>query len=299
MATIDPRPARDLADLATAGDLLSRAWLAGSVRASATPRGSRVVVRRQVAVRHRRAPGPVGAGRTACRLELVRRGRGRMARRARRRERRAGRPRGGRRAGGRRRRRGTPGTPDVGTGGRSRGALDPRGTRPGSRRHPAQPVPAAAGRERPRARPGAGWVCDSGLSVVRARSRRGSPSTGRHSSPPSERSRCTGGSSSYPTTPTTTTSSSRRPTARSPPSRWRGGSVARVGEYQPVGTHPDHQRLGLGRALLAHGLRRFRDLGAVVVQVYAEADNPASEGLYDAVGFRRRAYHLRYERAAP
>ena len=73
--------------------------------------------------------------------------------------------------------------------------------------------------------------------------------------------------------------------------------VGRVGEFEPVGTHPAHQRLGLGRALLRHGLHRFASLGAAVVQVYSDAANDASEGLYAAVGFDRRAFHQRYERA--
>lgn len=70
----------------------------------------------------------------------------------------------------------------------------------------------------------------------------------------------------------------------------------RVGEFEPVGTHPEHQRRGLSRALLTFGLRRYAERGASVVQVYSDATNPASEGLYEAVGFRRRAFHRRYER---
>jgi ribosomal protein S18 acetylase RimI-like enzyme len=71
---------------------------------------------------------------------------------------------------------------------------------------------------------------------------------------------------------------------------------ARVGEFEPVGTHPDHQRRGLARALLTWGLDRYADRGARVVQVYSDASNPASEALYEAIGFRRRAFHRRYER---
>ncbi len=72
--------------------------------------------------------------------------------------------------------------------------------------------------------------------------------------------------------------------------------VARVGEFEPVGTHPDHQRRGLGRALLEHGLRRYRDHGAGIVQVYSNSDNAASEGLYQAVGFHRRRHRRHFER---
>jgi ribosomal protein S18 acetylase RimI-like enzyme len=71
---------------------------------------------------------------------------------------------------------------------------------------------------------------------------------------------------------------------------------ARVGEFEPVGTHPDHRRRGLSRALLTWGLRRYVERGARIVQVYSEATNVASEALYEAVGFERRAFHRRYER---
>jgi ribosomal protein S18 acetylase RimI-like enzyme len=69
-----------------------------------------------------------------------------------------------------------------------------------------------------------------------------------------------------------------------------------VGEFEPVGTHPDHQRRGLSRALLTWGLRRYAERGARVVQVYSDASNEASEALYEAVGFERRAFHRRYVR---
>ncbi len=67
-----------------------------------------------------------------------------------------------------------------------------------------------------------------------------------------------------------------------------------VAEFEPVGTHPEHQRRGLSRALLAAGLRRFFDRGARTVQVYADASEAPAEALYQAIGFRRRAYHQRY-----
>ena len=55
---------------------------------------------------------------------------------------------------------------------------------------------------------------------------------------------------------------------------------ALVGEFEPVGTHPEHQRRGLARALLTWGLRRYAERGARVVQVYSDATNEASEALY-------------------
>jgi len=69
-----------------------------------------------------------------------------------------------------------------------------------------------------------------------------------------------------------------------------------VGEFEPVGTHPDHRRRGLSRALLTWGMRRYAARGARVVQVYSDTTNAASEALYESVGFRRRSFHRRYRR---
>jgi ribosomal protein S18 acetylase RimI-like enzyme len=72
--------------------------------------------------------------------------------------------------------------------------------------------------------------------------------------------------------------------------------VARVGEFEPVGTHPDHRRLGLGAALLSHALGRYATFGARLAQVYSDAENIASEALYQSVGFRRHTFFRAYRR---
>ncbi|HET7028119.1 MAG TPA: GNAT family N-acetyltransferase [Candidatus Limnocylindrales bacterium] len=71
---------------------------------------------------------------------------------------------------------------------------------------------------------------------------------------------------------------------------------ARVGELEPVGTHPDHRRRGLGRALLAHAIANLEARGARLVQVHADAANAAAEALYPSVGFRRRTFHRGFRR---
>lgn len=58
----------------------------------------------------------------------------------------------------------------------------------------------------------------------------------------------------------------------------------RYGIFEPVCTHPDHQRQGLARGLMAEGLRRLRDLGAVDVTVDT-GDSVAANSFYDAMGF--------------
>ena len=67
-----------------------------------------------------------------------------------------------------------------------------------------------------------------------------------------------------------------------------------VGELEPVGTHPDHQRRGLSRAVVGAAVERLHERGAQIVQVYSDVAEAAAEGLYEAVGFERRATHRRY-----
>jgi mycothiol synthase len=53
--------------------------------------------------------------------------------------------------------------------------------------------------------------------------------------------------------------------------------------FEPVGTHPAHQRKGLGKALLAEGLRRAQRLGATLTTVGSYSH--AAGALYASVGF--------------
>ena len=60
--------------------------------------------------------------------------------------------------------------------------------------------------------------------------------------------------------------------------------VNRSAEFEPVCTHPDHQRKGLARALMLDGLHRLNALGASDVFVDT-GDQIAANKLYEAVGF--------------
>ncbi len=57
----------------------------------------------------------------------------------------------------------------------------------------------------------------------------------------------------------------------------------RSAAFEPVGTHPEHQRRGLARALMAEGLRRVHELGASLVTVGSYS--PAAGALYASMGF--------------
>jgi mycothiol synthase len=76
-------------------------------------------------------------------------------------------------------------------------------------------------------------------------------------------------------------------------------AVGRVGELEPVGTHPEHQRRGLSRAIVTAAVGRLFERGARTVQVYSDASEAPAEALYPAVGFRRRATHRRYAIRSP
>ena len=67
-----------------------------------------------------------------------------------------------------------------------------------------------------------------------------------------------------------------------------------IGEFEPVGVHPDHQRRGLGRVIMRHGLRLMRAAGLRDALVFSLRSNAASEALYRSAGFDEVALHRRY-----
>jgi ribosomal protein S18 acetylase RimI-like enzyme len=60
-----------------------------------------------------------------------------------------------------------------------------------------------------------------------------------------------------------------------------------IGEFEPVGTHPDHRRRGLAAAVCAAVLRGFAEAGGTRAIVYArgDAEYPAPKLLYESLGF--------------
>ncbi|CAL9365950.1 hypothetical protein SUDANB121_00770 [Nocardiopsis dassonvillei] len=69
---------------------------------------------------------------------------------------------------------------------------------------------------------------------------------------------------------------------------WLDG-VNRTVEFEPMGTHPGHRRLGLARAVLFHGMQLAREAGAVhaTVACLGAPGHPAARGLYYSAGFRK------------
>jgi GNAT superfamily N-acetyltransferase len=62
----------------------------------------------------------------------------------------------------------------------------------------------------------------------------------------------------------------------------------KTAEFEPVGTHPDYRRLGLGKAMLLHGMHLAREAGArhMTVGCLGAPGHPRARGLYYGVGFR-------------
>jgi mycothiol synthase len=69
-----------------------------------------------------------------------------------------------------------------------------------------------------------------------------------------------------------------------------------IGHIEPLGTHREFRRLGLGRAGIVEALRRMRDAGMTSVSVNHNADNIAARRLYASLGFTVRFQTYGYRR---
>src|SRR5262249_38455523 len=80
------------------------------------------------------------------------------------------------------------------------------------------------------------------------------------------------------------------------PSHAGGRSVCQI---EPLGVHPDFQRLGLGHVLLAEALGRMREHAAEWALVETYTVLPDALRLYTSAGFRATATIARYSRDVP
>jgi len=72
--------------------------------------------------------------------------------------------------------------------------------------------------------------------------------------------------------------------------------VNAVGLFEPVATHPDFQRMGLGKAVMAEGMRRMKAAGMRRAIVGFDPNNAAALALYTSMGFRASCYFVAYRK---
>jgi len=59
--------------------------------------------------------------------------------------------------------------------------------------------------------------------------------------------------------------------------------ITRTAVFEPVGMHPNHQKRGLGKAVMSEGLRRAQRLGATLATV--SSYSTGAHALYESMGF--------------
>ena len=73
--------------------------------------------------------------------------------------------------------------------------------------------------------------------------------------------------------------------------------VNRIGLFEPVATHPDFQGQGLGKAVMAEGLRRMKRAGMAQAILGFDPNNVAALRLYSAMGFQAACNFAFYAKA--
>jgi ribosomal protein S18 acetylase RimI-like enzyme len=61
--------------------------------------------------------------------------------------------------------------------------------------------------------------------------------------------------------------------------------LSKIAELEPVGTHPDHRKLGLGKAVICEGLRRLEKCNPSAMVIIGAAPSEGARRLYESVGF--------------
>jgi mycothiol synthase len=61
--------------------------------------------------------------------------------------------------------------------------------------------------------------------------------------------------------------------------------VSKIAELEPVGTHPDHRRCGLGKAVICESLKRLEKYQPSAIVILGAAASDAARRLYESVGF--------------
>ena len=66
------------------------------------------------------------------------------------------------------------------------------------------------------------------------------------------------------------------------------GSDGRRGYLYHACVAPDHQGMGIGRALIEAAIKRLTALGLVKISLYCKADNVAGRAFWEHLGWQRR-----------
>jgi len=61
--------------------------------------------------------------------------------------------------------------------------------------------------------------------------------------------------------------------------------LSKIAELEPVGTHPDHRKLGLARAVICESLKRLEKYRPSAVVILGAAPTDGARRLYESVGF--------------
>ena len=69
---------------------------------------------------------------------------------------------------------------------------------------------------------------------------------------------------------------------------FRVDPLSRITNLEPMGTHPDHRRRGLGKALIFEGLKRSTKYDPTLFYIGGAADTPAANHLYDSTGYTEK-----------
>jgi GNAT superfamily N-acetyltransferase len=67
--------------------------------------------------------------------------------------------------------------------------------------------------------------------------------------------------------------------------------VSGIAEFEPVGTHPDHRKHGLARAVILESLKRLQEYNPTMICIPGAATNEGATRLYDSLGFTRVDVH--------
>jgi GNAT superfamily N-acetyltransferase len=74
--------------------------------------------------------------------------------------------------------------------------------------------------------------------------------------------------------------------------------VNAVGLFEPVATHPDFQQRGLGKAVMAEGMRRMKAAGMRRAVLGFDPHNVAARALYTSLGFAAVCHFVPYSKEA-